>query len=124
MLLDRLALVPAEADEREAAPPWASPAWCPSATATSAASPPLPGHTRARVPGWTTPGCGSSPRHPAERAFLRHIRDRVGTLIGLLKGEHGLEDHGARSWWGLLTRINGLLAAYIPARFCDTFRLA
>lgn len=34
---------------------------------------------------------------PRERAFLRHIRNRVETLIGLLKQVHGLEDHHARS---------------------------
>jgi len=61
---------------------------------------------------------------PAERAFLRAIRNRVETLIGLLKSEHGLEDHGARSWWGLLTRLAGLLAACTVARYCLPFGLA
>ncbi len=54
---------------------------------------------------------------PAERTFLRSVRNRVETLIGLLKGEHGLEDHGARSWWGLRTRIAGVLAAYTLGRY-------
>ena len=80
-------------------------------------------HARVRVIA-SPPRRHGAGQDPAERAFLRHIRDRVRTLIGLLKGEHGLEDHGTRSWWGLLARINGLLAAYIPVRFCDTFRLA
>jgi hypothetical protein len=53
---------------------------------------------------------------PAERAYLRHSRNRVETLIGLLNSEHGLEDHGARSWWGLLTRLAGVLAACTVAR--------
>jgi len=54
---------------------------------------------------------------PAERSFLRHVRNRVATLIGLLKQEHGLEDHGARSWWGLQTRLAGLLAAFTLGRY-------
>ena len=54
---------------------------------------------------------------PAERAFSRSIRNRIETLIGLLKGEHGLEDHGARSWWGLRTRLAGILAAYTIGRY-------
>jgi hypothetical protein len=61
---------------------------------------------------------------PAERASLRTTRNRIETLIGLLKGEHGLEGHGARSWWGLLTRLAGLLAAFTLARYCAHFRLA
>jgi len=54
---------------------------------------------------------------PAERTFLRHVRNRVETLIGLLRGEHGLDAHGARSWWGLRTRIAGTLAAYTRGRY-------
>jgi hypothetical protein len=57
-------------------------------------------------------------QHPEERAFPRHIRNRIETLIGLLKSEQGLEAHGARSWWGLLTRIATLLAAFTLARYC------
>ncbi len=52
------------------------------------------------------------------------VRNRIETLIGLLKGEHGLEDHGARSWWGLLTRLAGLLAAFTLVRYCLHFHLA
>jgi hypothetical protein len=55
---------------------------------------------------------------PAERAFLRYLRNRIETLISLLKREHGLEDHGAHSWWGLLTRLASLLAAFTLARYC------
>ena len=57
---------------------------------------------------------------PAERTFLRHVRNRVETLIGLLKSEHGLEDHGAHSWWGLRTRVAGVLAAYTIGRYLMT----
>jgi hypothetical protein len=55
---------------------------------------------------------------PAERAFLRSVRNRVETLIGQLTGEHSLDDHGARSWWGLHTRLaGGILAAYTIDRY-------
>ncbi|HVA91945.1 MAG TPA: hypothetical protein VNL71_19125, partial [Chloroflexota bacterium] len=60
---------------------------------------------------------------PTERTFLRAIRNRVETLIGLLKSEHGLEHHGARSWWGLLTRLAGLLASCTVAHYCLHFGL-
>jgi hypothetical protein len=55
---------------------------------------------------------------PSERAFLRHMRNRVETLVGLLTSEQGLEHHGARSWWGVLTRVTGALAAFTLARSC------
>ena len=58
---------------------------------------------------------------PGERAFLRHVRNRIETLIGLFKSEHGLEHHGARSWWGLLSRVSSVLAAYTLARYCLEF---
>jgi hypothetical protein len=60
---------------------------------------------------------------PAEHALLHHLRNRVETLIGLLKSEHGLEDHRARSWWGLITRVAGILAAFTVARYCLQFGL-
>jgi DDE family transposase len=127
MLPDRAVLVPASADEREAAAALlapglvlvgdrnfsrhASPGWCAELDRAGAAviAPP----PRRRAAG----------QDPAERAFLRAVRNRVETLIGLLKGAHGLENHGARSWWGLLTRLAGLLAAYTLARYCLHFGL-
>jgi len=75
-------------------------------------------HQHPRPPGatrWTAPAHGSSPRPrvgtppPQTRpsAPSRAVRNRVGTLIGLLKSEHRLEDHGARSWWSPRTRLAG-----------------
>ena len=67
---------------------------------------------------------GPSPRrlaagqHPAERTFLRRMRNRIEALVGLIKGQHGLEHHGTRSWWGLVTRVAGVLAAFTLARSC------
>ena len=133
MLPDQLALVPAAADEREAALALLTPGLVLIGGRT---------FSRFAAATWRHPCAGTRLDHaevqviappprrhaagqdPAERAFLRHVRNRVETLVGLLKGEHGLEDHGARSWWGLLTRLNGLLAAHTLARFCDTFQLA
>ena len=128
LLPDQAALVPATADEREAAAALltpgsvligdrnfsrsASPSW--RATLDQAG-------VRVIAP---PPRRHAATQDPAERAFLQHVRNRVETLIGLLKGEHGLEDHGARSWWGLLTRLAGLLAAFTLARYCLHFGLA
>ncbi len=53
-----------------------------------------------------------------ERAFLRQVGNRIKTLVGLLKGSHGLETRGVRSWWYLLTRVTSALAAVILARSC------
>ncbi len=121
MLPDQAVLVPAAADEREAAlallapglvligdrnfSHYASAAW--SATLDAA------GVTVIAPP----PRRHAAEQDPSERAFLRHIRNRVETLIGLLKQEHGLEDHHARSWWGLQTRLAGVLAAFTLARY-------
>lgn len=128
LLPDRLVLIPAAGDEREAAAAllepglvligdrnfsrFASPTWreeLDRAGATVIAPPPRR---------------QAASHDPAERTFLRHVRNRVETLIGLLKSEHGLENHGARSWWGLLTRLAGLLAAFTLARYCLHFDLA
>ena len=125
MLPDRAALVPAAADEREAAlallapglvligdrnfSHYAARAW--SATLADA------GATVIAPP----PRRHAADQDPGERVFLRHVRNRVETLIGLLKREHGLEDHGARSWWGLQTRLAGALAAFTLGRYLLTF---
>lgn len=128
LLPDRVALIPAAGDEREAAAAllspglvligdrnfsrYASPTWRDAldrAGATVIAPPPR------RY---------AADQDPAERAFLAAVRNRVETLIGLLKSEHGLEHHGARSWWGLLTRLAGLLAAFTLTRYCLHFGLA
>jgi hypothetical protein len=128
MLPDQAVLIPAAGDEREAAAAllqpglvligdrnfsrYTSPTWraeLDAAGATVLAPPPR------RL---------AASQDPAERAFLRYIRNRIETLIGLLKSEHGLEDHGARSWWGLLTRLAGILAACTVARYCLHFDLA
>jgi len=128
MLPDRVTLVPAAADEREAATAlltpgqvligdrnfsrFASPTWRDELD-----------HAGVRVVA-PPPRRHAADQDPAERAFLQQVRNRVETLIGLLKGEHGLEDHGARSWWGLLTRLAGLLTAFTLARYCLHFGLA
>ena len=128
LLPDRVALIPAAGDEREAATArltpgmvligdrnfsrHASPTW---RTALDRA-----GATVIAPP----PRRYAASQDLAERAFLAVNRNRVETLIGLLKSEHGLEDHGARSWWGLLTRLAGLLAAFTVTRYCLHFGLA
>jgi len=127
LLPDRVALIPAAADEREAAAAllapglvligdrnfsrYASPTWRAALERAGA---------RVIAP---PPRRHAASQDPAERAFLQQVRNRVETLIGLLKGEHGLEAHGARSWWGLLTRLAGLLAAFTLARYCLHFGL-
>jgi len=114
LLPDQAVLVPATADEREAAAAlltpglvligdrnfsrYASPTWRDALDRAG---------VRVIAP---PPRRYAADQDPAERAFLRAIRNRIETLIGLLKREHGLEDHGARSWWSLLTRLAGLLA--------------
>lgn len=128
LLPDQVALIPAAADEREAAlalltpglvligdrnfSRFASPTWRDALdrAGVRVIAPPPRRHAPAQ--------------NPAERTFLRHIRNRIETLIGLLKSEHGLEDHGARSWWGLLTRLGGSLTAFTLARFCTTYCFA
>ncbi len=128
MLPDRVVVVPAAADEREAALALLRPGQV------------LIGDrnfSRVAAPSWRAaldragvrviappPRRRAADQDPAERALLRCLRNRIETLIGLLKGEHGLEDHGARSWWGLLTRLAGLLAAFTLARYCAHFDLA
>jgi hypothetical protein len=57
-------------------------------------------------------------QHPTERTFLRRMRNHIETLIGLLKGQQGLEHHGARCWWGLLTRVACVFAAFTLDRYC------
>jgi len=127
LLPDQAVLVPATADEREVATAlltpglvligdrnfsrYASPTWREALDRAG---------VRVIAP---PPRRYAAAQDPAERAFLRVIRNRVETLIGLLKSEHGLEDHGARSWWGLLTRLAGLLAACTVARYCLHFGL-
>jgi hypothetical protein len=122
MLPDQAVLVPAAADEREVAAavlrpgmvlvgdrnftPHASPSWRATLAkldVTVIAPPPR------RL---------AADQDPAERAFLRHVRNRIETLVGLLKSQHGLEAHGARSWWGLRTRVASVLAAFTLARYC------
>jgi len=121
LLPDRAVLVPAAADEREAAlallepglvligdrnfSRFAAATWSDELDATGVAVIAPPPRRQAAV------------QDPAERAFLRHVRNRVETLIGLLKQEHGLEAHGARSWWGLQTRLAGTLAAFTLGRY-------
>jgi hypothetical protein len=120
-LPDQAVLVPAAADEREVAEALLEPGYVYIADRN---------FSRLASPTWAATldhvGCGviappprryAAEQDPAERAFLRHVRNRVETLIGLLKGEHGLEEHGARSWWGLRTRIAGILAAYTIGRY-------
>jgi len=126
MLPDQAVLVPAATDEREAAAALLAPGLVFIADRN---------FSRFAAPSWRAEldaaGCrvvAPPPRRhaaaqdPAERAFLSHVRNRVETLIGLLKSEHGLEDHGARSWWGLRTRLAGVLAAYTIGRYLMSFR--
>jgi hypothetical protein len=128
MVPDQAVLIPAAADEREAAAAllrpgliligdrnfsrYASPTWRDELDQAG---------VRVIAP---PPRRLAASQDPDERAFLRHIRNRIETLIGLLKSEHGLEDHGARSWWGLLTRVAGSLTAFTMARYCLHFHLA
>ncbi len=127
MLPDQVAVVPAATDEREAAAPLLVPGLTYIADRN---------FSRAVSPTWNATldkvGCAvvaPPPRRLAaaqdleEKAFLRHVRNRVETLIGLLKSEHGLEDHGARSWWGLRTRIAGVLAACTIGRYLVALHL-
>lgn len=121
MLPDQAALVPAAADEREAAAALLTPGlvliadrnFSRFAAATWRAARDHAGCAVVAPP----PRRPAAEQDPAERTFLRGMRNRVETLIGLLKSEHGLEDHGARSWWGLQTRISGVLAACTIGRY-------
>lgn len=118
---DQAVLVPAAADEREVAAALLEPGGVYIADGNfSRTASPTWAATLDRV-GCTVvaplPHPKAATQDPAERAFLRAVRNRVETLIGLLKSEHGLEDHGARSWWGLRTRIAGILAAYTIGRY-------
>jgi len=127
MLPDQVAVVPAATDEREAAAPLLVPGLTYIADRN---------FSRAVSPTWRATldkvGCAvvappprrlAAAQDPAEKAFVRHVRNRVETLIGLLKSEHGLEDHGARSWWGLRTRIAGVLAACTIGRYLVALHL-
>lgn len=121
MLPDQAVLVPAAADEREAALALLSPGlvvigdrnFSRHASAAWSATLDDAGVTVIAPP----PRRHAAEQDPGERAFLRHVRNRIETLIGLLKQEHGLEDHGARSGWGLQTRLAGLLAAFTLGRY-------
>jgi hypothetical protein len=122
LLPDPAVLIPAAADERAAAAAllrpglvlrgdrnfsrYASPTWRDEVdhAGVQVLAPPTRRH--------------AASQDPAERSVLRFLRNRIETLIGLLKREHSLEDHGARSWWGLLTRLAGVLAAFTVARYC------
>jgi hypothetical protein len=121
LLPDQAVLVPAAADEREAAAALLTPGLVFIGDRN---------FSRLASPTWRAEldaaGCGvlaPPPRRyaalqdPVAQALVHHLRNRVETLIGLLKSEHGLEDHGARSWWGLRTRIAGALAAFTIGRY-------
>jgi hypothetical protein len=51
------------------------------------------------------------------RRFVAAHRNRIESGIGLLKERFDLERHGAKSFWGLLTRVAAKLAAYTLYRF-------
>jgi len=51
------------------------------------------------------------------RRFVANHRNRIESGIGLLKDRFNLERHGAKSFWGLLTRTAAKLAAYTLYRF-------
>jgi Transposase DDE domain len=121
LLPDQAVLVPAATDEREAAAAllapglvfiadrnfsrFASPTWRAELDAVGCAVVAPPPRRHAAI------------QDPAAQALVRHLRNRIETLVGLLKSEHGLEDHGARSWWGLRTRLAGVLAAFTIGRY-------
>jgi Transposase DDE domain len=127
MLPDQAVLIPAAADEREAATALLQPGMILIADRNFSRFTSLPWRDTLDQVGVAVlappPRRHAASQDPAERAFLAHIRNRIETLIGLLKSEHGLEHHGARSWWGLLTRIAGILTAYTLARYCAAWGL-
>ena len=128
MLPDQVVLVPASCDEREAAAALLQPGLVLIGDRnfgrhTSATWRDVLDHWGVTVIA-PPPRRAAADQDPAEHALLHHLRNRVETLIGLLKSEHGLEDHGARSWWGLITRVAGVLAAYTLARYCLQLHLA
>jgi len=127
MLPDQAVLVPAATDEREAAAALLEPGRIYIADRN---------FHRAMSPTWRATldkvGCAvvappprrlAAEQDPAEKEFLARVRNRIETLIGLLKSEHGLEDHGARSWWGLQTPVAGVLAACTIGRYLMAFNL-
>ena len=121
LLPDQAVLVPAATDEREAAAALLTPGLVLIGERTFSRSPSPTWRSALDAAGWGVvappPRRQAAAQDPAARAFLRAIRNRIETLIGLLKGAHGLEDHGARSWWGLRTRLAGVLAAYTLGRY-------
>jgi hypothetical protein len=52
-----------------------------------------------------------------QRRFVAAHRNRIESGIELLKERFNLERQGAKSFWGLLTRVCGKLAAYALYRF-------
>jgi hypothetical protein len=127
LLPDQAVLIPAAADEREAAAALLTPGivlvgdrnFSRNASATWRD---VLDHTGVAVIA-PPPRCHEADQDPDERAFLHHVRNRIETLIGRLKSEHGPEQHGARSWWGLLSRVSSILAAYTIGRYCLAFAL-
>jgi len=121
LLPDQAVLGPAATNEREAAAALLEPGRVSIADRTV---------HRAMSPPWRatldTAGCAvvappprrlAAEQDSAEKTFLTHVRTRLETLMGLLTSEHDREDHGARSWWGLHSRLAGVLAACTTGRY-------
>lgn len=52
-----------------------------------------------------------------QRRFVAAHRNRIESSIDLLKERFNLERHGAKSFWGLVTRVSSKLVAYTLYRF-------
>ena len=102
MLPDQAVLIPAAADEREAATALLQPGMILIGDRNFSRFASLTWRDTRDQAGVTVlappPRRHAASQDAAERSFLAYIRNRIETLIGLFKREHGLEHYGARSW--------------------------
>jgi DDE family transposase len=57
---------------------------------------------------------------PILRTIIAQWRNRIETTFGEITGQMELARHGARTFWGLLTRIAATIAAHTLMRLCLT----